>query len=254
MAAGVAAAAGEQATESLKSSTSSKLSLKAAEGQAASLNLGTGSSVYKIGVTAGGVFEIALDEKALMEVDSSGKVTFRTATVSSQALSVSSMTIRGVPQWSLVTQEIFTPTQGSGWSLNQKVTCGDVTILGQYPTPPPDDTAITTDVNFTKSFNVERAHTKIRVTGTVHFIDDWQGETAYLKVDGHYVWTQSHSEKNSKSSVNVCGKLLYPESRFSVSIDATIPHTAASLKVVFGSTLRSDQAMFGVSSFAIYTI
>lgn len=43
----------------------------------------------------------------------------------------------------------------------------------------------------TKTFTLP-AHTHVRVQARVHFIDNWQGESVYLKVGDNLVWTQSH--------------------------------------------------------------
>lgn len=42
-----------------------------------------------------------------------------------------------------------------------------------------------------------------------HFVDDWQGETAYIKVDGHVVWTTSHDQR----ATGLVASLLPPLSR-----------------------------------------
>jgi len=72
---------------------------------------------------------------------------------------------------------------------------------------------------------------KLRIRGTAHFIDDWAGETAYLKVGPHIVWTDSHDVKSAVGTMNVCGDSTVPESKFSVVIDVTLPHTADSVQL-----------------------
>jgi hypothetical protein len=34
--------------------------------------------------------------------------------------------------------------------------------------------------------------------------DSWEGETAYLKIDGNVVWTKI-GQYSSKSGINICG-------------------------------------------------
>eukprot|EP00466_Bigelowiella_natans_P004838 jgi/Bigna1/135061/aug1.27_g9769 len=140
------------------------------------------------------------------------------------------------------------------------MSCGGVTILTKYPTVKSEDDEEEEfslqhredDLTFSRTFAIPRHHEMIRLVATVHFVDDWQGETAYLKVDGSIVWTQSHTERNSNQLMNICGKVRYPDSKFSVPIDVTIPHSSPSMKVTFGSNLRTDQALFGLSSLAVY--
>lgn len=74
------------------------------------------------------------------------------------------------------------------------------------------------------------AHNQVRITGTGHFVDDWQGEAAYIQVQGHFVWTDSHDQRNQVSNFNVCGDAMYPESKFTVSFDITVPHEDSSVR------------------------
>jgi len=96
-------------------------------------------------------------------------------------------------------------------------------------------------------------HSQVRVTATVHFIDDWQGETAYLKLADGYVWTESHDQRNAAGKYSVCGNAAYPESRFTVPIDVVLPHHSNSLKLYFGNNVEDgSEARLGISSVSVY--
>lgn len=97
------------------------------------------------------------------------------------------------------------------------------------------------------------------------------------------IWTMSHDQVNTVSKFSVCGSEVYPESKFSVPIDISIPasilklsantrreptgrkgetkqseekstaRTHSYMKVAFGSNLEElSSAYFGLSSFSVY--
>jgi len=130
-----------------------------------------------------------------------------------------------------------------GWLYDDVIKCNGFSMLS----PKPGRTVSTTYMGLPK-------HTHIRVTATVHFIDDWQGETAWMKLNEFTVWTESHDQKNTAGKFSICGSDLYPESRFSAPIDLTWPHTAKNLDLALGSNLdEGSDARFAVSNVAIYT-
>eukprot|EP01069_Polyplicarium_translucidae_P004209 Polyplicarium_translucidae@DN2525_c0_g2_i1.p1 len=36
------------------------------------------------------------------------------------------------------------------------------------------------------------AHERLKVTARLHFLDEWEGESLFIRVDGSLVWAQSH--------------------------------------------------------------
>ena len=50
-----------------------------------------------------------------------------------------------------------------------------------------------------KIFDSLPPHTEVRVKARFHFIDKWNGENAYLKVDGGYAWLASHKTLRAKA-------------------------------------------------------
>jgi len=130
-----------------------------------------------------------------------------------------------------------------GWLYDDVIRCNGLSMLSAKP-------GRTVSTKYRKL----PAHTQVRVTATVHFIDDWQGETGWLKLNDMYVWTESHDQKAVSGKFSVCGSDLYPESRFAAPIDVVWPHKAKRLTLSLGSNLdEGSDARFAVSNVALYT-
>lgn len=95
-------------------------------------------------------------------------------------------------------------------------------------------------------------HTAIRVTASYHMLDNWQGETAFLKADNVYVWTLSGGF-SSPEGLNVCGG---PEAdpRLAAPVDVTFKHNTKRLQLTFGSTITGDPcaASYGIDEVVVY--
>jgi len=104
-----------------------------------------------------------------------------------------------------------------------------------------------------KTFNNLPPHTEVRVKARFHFIDQWNGENAYLKVDGGYAWLASHKTTANKG-VDMCGNSDVKESKFGVPIDIMETHSNAKLELKFGSELKADPCLgsFGVDDIEIF--
>jgi len=164
-----------------------------------------------------------------------------------RSVSTHQLDINGVPQWQLVQDDAFSAVDLRGWAnAGALMQCGPLAVL----TVPEGG-----KIEVRKTVAQLPAHTQVRVVATVHFVDDWQGETAYLKLGDHYVWTDSHELRNSARALNVCGSEKFPETKFSAAIDVVLPATAAGkLDFAFGTTIEAGSlARFGVSAFAVYT-
>jgi len=130
-----------------------------------------------------------------------------------------------------------------GWLYDDVIKCNGFTMLSHKP----GRTISTTYMGLPK-------HTQVRLTATVHFIDDWQGETAFMKLNDKFVWTESHDQKNVAGKFSMCGSDLYPESRFAAPIDIIWTHKGKKLSLVLGSNLEEgSDARFAVSNVAIWT-
>lgn len=231
----------------------SQLNLNAGEDQPAFINFGQESRVYTVGAKKTGFF-IEYQDEDLLSIDPKGNVVIRTDSVVMNALSTSSLIIEGVPQFSVYALESFdsmSPFE-AGWFGGERNTptmnCSVFTILtgALYSKKLPDMDS------FSKHYEDLPDHDQIRLQATVHFVDDWQGESAYMKIDDHYVWTTSHDQRSARGSINVCGNGKFSESKFTVPIDVTLKHSGKKLKVSFGSTLDNTAiAAFGMSSLTV---
>lgn len=160
----------------------------------------------------------------------------------------------GVRQWTLVARDVF-DWNVMGWSTDQRSVCAGISMLGGYK-------KFSTG-KLTKTFkNLPRDHEEIKLVATMHFIDQWAGESALVRMENSLdqsmfaVFTARHTEVGtSKTGINLCGGTT-PEGKFTVPVDVFIPHRGESIKVEFSTTLdesvKSDVASFGISNVELY--
>ena len=48
-------------------------------------------------------------------------------------------------------------------------------------------------------------HTHLRLQARYHFIDSWEGETAFLQIDGKTAWMDSADSRSGPPGINVAG-------------------------------------------------
>jgi hypothetical protein len=205
---------------------------------------------YVMGTKPSGFF-IEYEKEDVMTINRQGEVTVRSEMFSAQKIAADSLSLGGIPQWQLVALEMFnsiSPEQ-AGWftgaETNAPTTnCSDYVIL----TGPTGNQKVPNLDSFSKHWEELPSHTHLNIKVTAHFVDDWQGEVAFMKINDHVVWTDSHDQRASRGDFNVCGR-KYPDSKFTVPIEITIPHQATNVKISFGSTLDTTaMAAFGISS------
>jgi hypothetical protein len=143
---------------------------------------------------------------------------------------------------------VHSSVQGAvGWTNSSTTTCGnsEKAMLGGC--------GKFANGEVSKTFRNLPAHSSIRLRANFHFIDKWGGETAYAKLQDYIVWTDNFDQQSSKVGINLCCGPA-PESKFSVPIDITFPHTDSSLKVTFGSTLTLSplEQSWGVSDVQLF--
>ena len=162
-----------------------------------------------------------------------------------------SFKIQNYEQWKLVILEDF-QGQISGWSEDDISNCGtspDLFLGGHCK--------FSSEV-VTKTFTLP-AHTQIKFLMTFHFLDRWEGETAYLKLDGKYVWLESYQACNNLHSslcvykgIDVCGD-DYPD-RMGASVRFVGEHTSETVKVEVSTTLTRDscEVSWGIDDIQIF--
>ena len=135
---------------------------------------------------------------------------------------------RGVPQWRLIFEEDFSQDNLPGWSKSVVTECGGVRMLGGY-------------CNFAggevqKTYENLHEHTNVRIQATFHFIDAWDNEAGFMRINNgkdkamEYIWTERYSAFMGFNGINVCGG-RWPEGKFSSPIDVTIPHRDSSINL-----------------------
>jgi hypothetical protein len=149
--------------------------------------------------------------------------------------------------WTLIFEDDFESTPDSGWSLSSTYSCGSwSTLLGGYGIIAGGEIDITVDtyaISHTETW-VELAYAKL---------DSWDGELAYVEVDGTTVWSDNLYYYDGSE---VCGwnrgwSGSYDDLH---DISEITGHTAGSLTLVAGSTLdqSSTDESFGIDDVMIW--
>jgi len=169
--------------------------------------------------------------------------------VTANGLRSSFLEIDGVRQWALHAVEDFEEASIDGWSHGEITECAGQRILGGHciEKQAPE---------LTKTFTNLPAHTQLRVAAKYMFIDSWDGESGFMKIDGNTVWvdTHNHATADAKHALNVCGGPA-PETKFGTPVYVTVPHTGNSVTISFGATLDEHPCdeSFGVDNVMIFT-
>lgn len=227
------------------------------------VQLAQGENTWSLSVNADGKLQLASNNKPLL---SASKGALSVGALSVAGVDTRRVRVNGNAQWALHTLDVFsggndTESSMRGWQYKaaeqpglseeeRKRAVPYLTLecqgLNIYTTPAAPGFV-------SKSFKRLPKHRFVRVVATVHFVDDWQGETAWLKVDNNYVWTESLDQKTAGAQLNVCGKSQFPESKFSSVVDITLEHTGNNLHVQFGANLEhGSEAFFGISNLQLY--
>ena len=96
-------------------------------------------------------------------------------------------------------------------------------------------------------------HSQLRVQARYHFIDSWEGEAAFLQIDGKLAWMDSAESHTTPTGINVAGG-PHPERRWGVPVDVVMPHSAATALIEFGSSLdeHACDESFGIDDVEIH--
>ena len=176
--------------------------------------------------------------------------------------------VNGVRQWHLIHFDDFEGGSGAkkgeevtsddasaaeGWSHTHTSSCDEAgkgdTFLGGA-------CALGGDTLASKTYHGLPLHTSVRITASFHFLDNWEGETGFAKVDGKYAWADmaDTSKIHPARGLNVCGG-DHPDAKIGAPIDITMPHTGASVELTFGAMLKGKDpcdASFGVDNVMVY--
>lgn len=104
-----------------------------------------------------------------------------------------------------------------------------------------------------KTFTGLGKHTSVRVQAAYHFLDSWENEKAWAKVNGRTVWSDYNDIRGlHPNALNVCGG-DHPEGKFAVPIDVVLAHTDDVIEVEFGADLDEHECdeSFGIDDVTI---
>ena len=246
----------------------SSLSIDGGAGSESLLSLGN----FVLSSTPAGDFEVrAPDGRTALSVDTAGAVSVHGQLHARGSLRVDGkLNYLGLSQWFLARAESF-EASCSAWSNCTRTSCGAIRMLGGYgafaggEVPPSPAQFRRNSAQFSDAAHHHRSqvsklfvrldtpHTELRLKATFHYIDRWEGASAYARVDSQFVWAESYTLPPAAEGVNLCGGDA-PENRFAVAIDAVVPHNSTVANILFGATLDAPatHASWGVSDLQLF--
>ncbi|KAK2195785.1 hypothetical protein BdWA1_002379 [Babesia duncani] len=147
----------------------------------------------------------------------------------------------------------FEPNKPNNWTPGKISTCGD---LSNYFLGGP---CILMQGRVYRIYNGLPQHSKIKITGIIHFFDKWEGEGVSIKADGvilhseHHNWCPTVMHTSCKKfGIDICGQ-DYPD-RLSVYFSVEMDHAASQLSLEFQSGLKSSActASWGIDDIALF--
>jgi len=182
------------------------------------------ADVVETGIIRSPTNTITIDGNLVLDGSNAGATSFLATEV----------IIGGVKQWRLLHHDDFEPdtNYSSGWDVTARGTCGSGSkdhFLGGH--------CKTAAENASKTFENLPRHSQLRVKARVHFLDQWDGEAAFMLVDGTFMWADTAT--SPKRGFNLCGADA-SEARISVPVDVTLKHSGPAATVMFGSSLQGD--------------
>jgi len=174
--------------------------------------------------------------------------------------------------WDLVSVDGFDGGNAGAWNVlgnpDMKLSthCGDGNFfLGGH--------CLTAGHEAERQFLLPMPHEQLHISATFHFIDSWFGEIAFAKVDGEFVWLDSHGSPHNHTGIamdgsgasgvpssllhrskSTCGSPDHPDTRLGSTFDVYVPHNSSSVTISFGSSLNRDpcQASWGVDNVHVF--
>lgn len=239
--------------KALAGSAMTNLVIEAGAGDTAQFKFGCKSNFYSFAANgATQNFSVSHAGEPLVSINKEDEILMQSSKVKvPTGIDVSGeFRVRDVPQWRLLHEENFS-SEASGWTNNTVTECGGVHMLGGYCQFGQGEVS--------KTFNITERHSHVRIEATYHFIDAWDTESGYMRLDHgskgelQYAWIERYSAFSGDYGINVCGG-RWPEGKFASPINVAIPHSKSTLKIGFGATIEQDPCdeSFGVSGLRIY--
>jgi len=138
--------------------------------------------------------------------------------------------------------KIFRPSQGQ---TVRRLPCGSE---GASVSPSGPRGSLTWSVNGAPTF------TEIYVKVRFGFIDTWQGEEAFISVNGVKIWTKTSTIDRGTHNIHVCGRASRADELVTIERRLRLTTPAQALTVVIGSNSNQnvDAGFFVVSEFVVY--
>ena len=162
-----------------------------------------------------------------------------------------SFLINNYDQWKLILTEDF-QGQITGWSEQAISNCGTSPdlFLGGY-------CKFSSNIA-SKTFKLP-PHNYIQIQLTFHFLDKWESESAFMKIDGNYVWSESYqscsnmySDLCQTSGINVCGDDFPDRMGFPVRYIGKHNQTNVKLEVSTNLKRSACEVSWGIDDIQIY--
>ena len=129
--------------------------------------------------------------------------------------------------------------------------CGLNTILGGY--------CILSHNEIKKKYKINTIFSEIKINVNFDFFDNWEGESAYMKINEKVVWIDSYNwcdklltYRCKEKAINVCGA-EFPD-RINVPIEIILPLNENEFTLSFGSNIEKNscEASWGIENIEIY--
>merc|ERR1712188_185481 len=146
---------------------------------------------------------------------------------------VSSFIQNDVVQWALKHHDDF-EGEVKGWDTTETSSCDgfDKHLAGHCKN---------VGGSVKKTFTGLGRHSALRLQAQYHFLDSWENERAWAKINGKTVWTDMNDIRGlHPNALNICGGES-PEGKFAVPIDVVIPHAGDSVEIEFGADLDEHE-------------
>jgi hypothetical protein len=150
-----------------------------------------------------------------------------------------------VVQWALRHHDDF-EGQINGWDSTETSSCdGFDKHLGGH--------CQETGGSVKKVFTDLGEHKSLRLQAQYHFLDSWENERAWAKINGKTVWTDTNDIRGlHPSALNLCGGAS-PDGKFATTVDVVIPHSDGQVEIEFGADLDEHPCdeSFGIDDVSI---
>ncbi|CDW73184.1 UNKNOWN [Stylonychia lemnae] len=150
--------------------------------------------------------------------------------------------------WVLVGKDDFNnkeDVEKGGWSFTQTSFCQNSQdrFLGGH--------CLLSNQEVSKEYRDLPKHSKLLVMASLHFLDNWKGETATVAIDNQVSWMKS--VRASENSVDLCGG-NFKEAAFNVPVIIDTVHSLDTMKLTFKANLGNDpcEKSLGIDNVEVY--